>query len=425
MTVACSAMFLVPAWCSMGGHEASANSGSADRSKAMSTPSVRLEAVPFSELSGWDGDDHLAALKAFLVSCPRIRAAARGRGQHARPDLLPQPLLAACAAAEALPQPWTRASARTFFESRFRPHRVIHAAAGGLLTGYYEPVLMGSRQSGGRYTTPIYRRPPDLVNLVHEAQRGAAGHGLTHARQTARGIEPYATRAEIEAGALAGRGLELLYLADPVDAFFLQIQGSGLIRLAEGGEVRVQYDGKNGHPYASIGRHLIDTGALAADKVSMAALGRWLRADPERGRKVMQHNTSFVFFREFGPDESKGPLGVLSIPLVAGRSLAVDAGVHAIGTPVYVTAPSLRHPSAAMREVGFRRLMVAHDVGSAIRGPERGDIYFGSGERAGAVAGRTKHGGTFHILVPSEPAPSIVAGGEDRRSGKRVRRADQ
>lgn len=360
------------------------------------------EAATFKDLPGWDKDDHLAAFKAFLQSCPRIKAAARA-GNKAGAVAIPASLLATCDTATALPAPMTRAAARAFFERSFTPHRVVHAAKEGLLTGYYEPLLDGSRTKSEQFSTPIYKRPADLVNLVHEAERGAKANQLTHARKTAKGTEPYSTRAEIEGGALAGKNLELIYLADPVDTFFMHIQGSGRIRLTDGSMIRVHYDGKNGHPYSSIGRYLIDTGMLAADKVSMGVLGRWLRADPERGRKVMHQNASFVFFRELAGNEAQGPLGVLSIPLVAGRSLAVDAGVHAIGTPVYVSSTKLTHASQATKSDGFHRLMIAHDVGSAIRGPERGDIYFGSGATAGKLAGVTKHPGSFFVLLPNSP----------------------
>ena len=367
------------------------------------TPSASFEPVTFADLPGWDTDDHLAAFKAFRASCPRLKAAARA-GNRAGAIALPPALLATCDTAAALPEPVTRAAARAFFEREFQPHRVVHTAKEGLLTGYYEPVLEGSRTQDEKFATPIYRRPADLVNLVHEAERGAKANQLTHARKTATGTEPYSTRAEIEAGALGGKDLELLYLADAVETFFMHIQGSGRIRLTDGSMVRVHYDGKNGHPYTSIGRYLIDNNILAADKITMQALGRWLRADPDRGRNVMQQNASFVFFRELQGDEAQGPLGVLSIPLVAGRSLAVDAGTHAIGTPVYVSSPALTHASRTKKDGGFHRLMIAHDVGSAIRGPERGDIYFGSGDKAGKLAGVTKHPGRFFVLLPRSQA---------------------
>jgi membrane-bound lytic murein transglycosylase A len=411
------------------GIELTGRRGSADVPRGapiinQATPPASFVAVGFKDLPGWDKDDHLAAFKAFVVSCPRIKAAGRA-GNKAGDIAIPPALIAACDAAAKVPAPVTRAAARAFFEREFTPHRVVHAAPQGLLTGYYEPVLDGSRTPTQQFATPIYKRPADLVNLVHEAQRGAKADQLTHARKTDKGTEPYSTRAEIEAGALTGKNLELLYLADPVDTFFMHIQGSGRIKLTDGTTVRVHYDGKNGHPYTSIGRYLIDQGILAADKISLGALRRWLRTDQDRGRQVMHQNASFVFFRELAGDEASGPLGVLSIPLVAGRSLAVDAGVHAIGTPVFVSSTALTHASEASKKDGFHRLMVAHDVGSAIRGPERGDIYFGSGDKAGRLAGVTKHPGTFFVLLPGPAAPTIETGTVNRTTPARARRATQ
>jgi len=289
----------------------------------------------------------------------------------------------------------TSAAAKAFFEANFVPHRIVHDRNPGLLTGYYEPVLPGSRVRGGAYQIPVYRRPPDLVNLVAESERGALAGGLTHARKTADGTEPYATRADIEAGALAGQGLELVWLSDAVDTFFMHIQGSGRIRLPDGTTIRITYDGKNGHPYTSVGRYLIDAGLFAADDMTLDALKVWLSADAARGSSVMQENRSFVFFRELA-HEDDGPLGALEIPLSPGRSLAVDTAFHAIGTPVFVTAPDLCPWNA---DESFARLMIAQDVGSAIRGPERGDIYYGSGEDAGRLAGTTKHPGEFVVLL--------------------------
>lgn len=359
-----------------------------DRSTGkMNAPS--LSPVVFSDLPGWADDDHLAALKAFLVSCPQVVAGKAGRASGPDTEALP----AVCGAALALQRP-TKVTARAFFEDHFQPHRIVHKDTEGLLTGYYEPLIDGSRKRQGRFQTPIFKRPADLVTIVPET-RGAAPGSLTHARRTTAGLVPFATRAEIDAGALAGQNLEILYLSDPVEKFFLQIQGSGRIRLTDGTTVRVQYDGKNGHPYTSIGRYLIDKGLLAADKMSMGALGRWLKSDLERGRTVMNQNASYVFFRELPPDAS-GPLGAIQVPLVAGRSLAIDPGVHRLGRPIYVSAPTLT-PSG--HHVPFNRLMVAHDVGGAIKGPERGDIYFGSGETAERQASRVRHPGNLFVLV--------------------------
>ena len=225
---------------------------------------VTLQPAAFADLPGWQADDHLAALKTFVKSCDKVI-----KGIPGAPDDAASVALAdACRAAIAIKSP-TKASAKAFFESRFVPNRVIHKESCGLLTGYYEPVLEGSRTRAGPYQTPIYRRPPDLLNVVAETQRAVKSDSLTHVRKTDTGTQPYFTRAEIEQGALANKGLELLYLADPVDVFFMHIQGSARIHLTDGTTTRINYDGKNGHPYTSIGRYLVEKGLLDANKVSM------------------------------------------------------------------------------------------------------------------------------------------------------------
>jgi len=369
----------------------------------MKTPKATLQPATFVDLPGWENDDQLAALKTFLRSCGQVIKAAKTSAATGQATALAE----ACRAAKALKSP-TRTAAKAFFESHFVPHRVLHKDGAGFLTGYYEPVLEGSRKPEGRFRTPIYRRPPDLINVVAEDQRAAKSDGLTHVRKTATGTEPYSTRAEIEQGALAGRGLELLYLGDPVDAYFMHVQGSARIKLTDGTTMRVNYDGKNGYPYTSIGRYLVKEGLLRVDEVTLQKLRTWLRADRERAQKVMWQNESFIFFRELHGTDAEGPMGALSAPLTPGRSLAVDTAYHTLGTPVYVSAPSLKH---ATKTGGFNRLMVAQDVGSAIKGPERGDIYFGSGAKAGRLAGVTKHPGSFFVLLPVSAQSAAQAGG--------------
>ncbi|MGZ5914187.1 MAG: MltA domain-containing protein [Hyphomicrobium sp.] len=361
-----------------------------------STPQpTTLTPTTFADLPGWQTDDHLAALKTFVRSCDKVIKGIPG----VPADATSAALADACRAAIALKSP-TKASAKAFFEARFIPNRIVHKDSCGLLTGYYEPVLEGSRTRQGPYQTPVYRRPPDLLNVVAETQRAVKSDTLTHVRRTDAGTTPYYTRAEIEQGALANKGLELLYLADPVDVFFMHIQGSGRIHLTDGTTTRINYDGKNGHPYTSIGRYLVEKGLLDANKVSMQKLCKWLRDDPERGKQVMWQNASFIFFRELRDVEADaGPMGALSVSLTPGRSLAVDPTYAPLGSPVYVSAPTLP-PISGKKGDGFNRLMVAQDVGSAIKGPERGDIYFGSGEKAGKIAGVTKHPGNFFVLVP-------------------------
>jgi membrane-bound lytic murein transglycosylase A len=366
----------------------------------LATPQpATLEPATFSDLPGWQQDDHLAALKTFVKSCDKVIKGIPG----ANGDTTSAAMTEVCRAAKALKAP-TKASAKAFFEARFVPNRVVHKDSCGLLTGYYEPVLEGSRTRQGPFQTPVYRRPPDLLNVIAETQRAVKADTLTHVRKTDTGTQPYYTRAEIEQGALANKGLELLYLADPVDVFFMHIQGSGRIHLTDGTTTRINYDGKNGHPYTSIGRYLVEKGLIDANKVSMQNLCNWLREDPERGKQVMWQNASFIFFRELKGNTDEGPMGAVGVPLTAGRSLAVDPSYAPLGAPVYVSAPTLKPGS---KGASFNRLMVAQDVGSAIKGPERGDIYFGSGDKAGKIAGTTKHPGNFFVLLPA-PAPGAV-----------------
>lgn len=358
----------------------------------MSEIARTYEPVSYAAVPNWENDDHAAALAAFRCSAPRLLA----KGA-AKPGTVDTALLAACEASATAPSE----TARSFFETHFCPHRVAHNGPTGLLTGYYEPIIPGSRTRTAHFAVPILSRPADLVNMVEESQRGAMAHQFTHMRRRPDGaLEPYGTRADIENGLLAGQHLEILWLHDPVDAFFLQVQGSGVIALPDGSEARVAYAGKNGHPYTSIGRYLIDEGLFPADQMTLDALKDWLRANAALATGVMQQNKSYVFFRELTGAEAGSPVGVEEIPLTPGRSLAVDTGFHAIGSPVYVAAPALTH---ATPSGGFHRLMIAQDVGSAIRGPERGDLYFGTGDEAGRLAGGTKHPGTFFVLLARPP----------------------
>lgn len=342
-----------------------------------------FERVSFDDLPGWSIDDHAAALATFRVSvdalCARLQPPRTATALRAR--------LAAVPAGDAR-------SAAAFFEANFVPHRLVHPEQPGFLTAYYEPVVAAAHIASSAFPTPLHRRPIDLVNLVDEADRAAATAALSHARQTASGHQPFPTRQEIDQGALDGQGLEAFFVADAVERFFLQVQGSGVLVLPDGAQVRVTYDGKNGHPYTSLGRHLVDSGQATPAEMSLDFLARWLRADPVRGRETMWRNHSYVFFKEV--PGATAPRGVLDLPLTPLRSLAIDAAHHALGLPIFVDAPSISHLTGAR----FRHLMVSQDVGSAIRGVERGDIFVGTGPAAGAKAGITKHSGAFFVLLP-------------------------
>jgi membrane-bound lytic murein transglycosylase A len=334
-------------------------------------PADHLELTPasFAELPGWAAEAHAAALPGLLRSCqaeakrPPEQLLAPGIPTH-RGDLA-----APCDAAAALP-PGDDAAARAFFETWFQPHAVSNnGAVEGLFTGYYEPELDGARSAGARFRVPLYRLPPELAQPVKPAG--------------------YWTRAEIDSGVLAGRGLELAWLVDPVDAFFLHVQGSGRIRLASGGTMRVGYAGQNGQPYASLGAELIKDGALAREDVSMQSIRAWLAANPTVAAAMMQRNPSYVFFRELtGLDPLDGPLGAEGVALAPGRSLAVDRRFLPLGLPVWLDAPSVRG------------LLLIQDTGGAIRGPVRGDVFWGTGAAAGDIAGRMKDRGRYWLLVP-------------------------
>jgi membrane-bound lytic murein transglycosylase A len=363
----------------------------------------------FKDLPGWSTDDHRAAFGAFLKSCQRLIVLSRTDSKvKAEPAHL-----ALCVKAAQLPGSKSNAEARAFFEQHFVPNRVVHEGGTRLLTAYYEPLVEGSRTPTARFPYPLYKRPPDLITVVDEANRGTGNGGFSHMRQTASGPVPFASRAEIDQGALKGLNLELLYVEHAVDAFFMQIQGSARVKLTDGSTIRIGYDGKNGHPYTSIGRVLIDQGEIPVERMSLQALQTWLKANGTKGRDVMWANRSFVFFREHADPKATDPQGVHDIMLTPGRSLAVDPSYHAIGLPIYVSAPDIRH--IAPLKAPFQRLMIAQDVGSAIKGPERGDIYVGSGAKAGKIAGTTKHPGTFFVLLPragsqvQKPEPAPVA----------------
>jgi membrane-bound lytic murein transglycosylase A len=360
-----------------------------------------LRPVTFTDLPHWAGDAQAEALRAFVQSLDMLEERGKSPGVLApRERELVDFAVARRSSLDRAVQ--SDRVAREFLETHFRPHLVDVPGDEGLVTGYFEPELLGSRGPSRMFPTPLRRRPPDLINLRDDTMRGSAGLALTHARRRVDGtIEPYPTRADIENGALDGQGLEFIWLADPVVAFMLQVQGSGRIVFPDGATTRVTYDGKNGHPYVSIGRRVIARGGSAAADMTLARLESWLREDLARGLSVMRENPSYVFFRELGRGEPNRPQGALSIPLTPGRSLAVDRAHHALGLPIYVVAPGAHHAQLDQHGDGVARLFVAQDVGSAITGPCRGDVFFGTGSEAGRRAGETKHPARFFVFLPA------------------------
>jgi membrane-bound lytic murein transglycosylase A len=312
-------------------------------------------------------------------------------------------------------EPVAREAARLFFEENFRPVRISKVGEReGFITGYYEPEIDGSRSAGGGFTTPIYRKPPELVlrapataKLKHPSRAASSKRTAAGTRVAGR-VVPYHDRAAIDAGALAGRDLEICWVNDEIDAFFTHIQGSARVRLRDGKLLRINYAAQNGHPYLAVGRVLIDRGIVPADEMSMDKIRTFMAEHPEEGRELMRMNRSYIFFREIdelGTEEE--PIGAQGVSLTRDRSIAVDRSIHVYGTPFWIEADLPLNNEGEL--VPFRRLMLAQDTGGAIVGPARADIYFGAGVEAGTVAGRLRHNGAFYMLVPRSLDPARVA----------------
>jgi len=363
-----------------------------------------LTPVDYARLPGWTADAHGEAFATFRRSCTEIVAAGRGfrSSSHLSGDR--GHWLPICQQALAQPERIPDGAARSFFERHFSPYQVIAPKGGeGLFTGYFEPEFEGSLQPGGPYAVPLYARPADLVDFDAATAKRL---GVPSGRVVAGKPQPYWTRREIEQGALRGRGLELVWLKHWEDAFFLQIQGSGRIRLPDGRTIRVGYAAKTGRPYTPIGRILVERGELARDQVSMQTIRAWLARHPEQARSLMWENESFVFFRRVDAGRPDlGPVGAQDVQLTPGRSLAVDRSLYAYGTPVWLdtAVPSLR--SGGLEPM--RRLLIAQDTGTAIKGHVRGDVFWGAGEQAAHIAGLMRSPGRMFILLPRTMAASL------------------
>lgn len=344
-------------------------------------PAPALQAVSWEALPGWQSDDFSAAWDAFLRSCQALKDG--------------PPWQEVCLLAAAM-EPGNNASLRQFFESRFTPFRVVNpdGSHSGLITGYYEPLLKGSRFSTPRFRFPVYGMPDDLLTIdlgsLHPDLKSLRLRG----RLAGNRVVPYFSRAQIENGEALVKGRELLWVDDPVELFFLQIQGSGRVRLNSGEVVRLGYADQNGHPYRSIGRLLVERGELTLDEASMQGIQAWGRRNPDKLSELLNQNPSYVFFREL-PKDLPGPLGSLGVPLTAGRSLAIDPRAIPQGAPVFLstTWPNSSKP--------LNRLMLAQDTGGAIRGAVRADFFWGFGEEAGNLAGKMKQVGELWVLLPN------------------------
>ena len=394
---------------------------------------AELEPLAFADLAGWEVDDHAAAFAAFLVSCrPIIR--------QAPPAAETAPVAAAlvpvCRRALAQGQ-LAAAEARAFFEANFRPLRISRLGDPlGFLTGYYEPIVEGSRWPTGEFRIPMYRKPDDLVAPAQRPGGAFPNKGEVGRLDADGKLVPYFDRGEIEDGALDGRHLEICWLKDSVAAFAIHIQGSAQVRLEDGLIVRLNYAAHNGHRYTPVGRILIERNIVPREEMSLDRIRQWMQEHADEARELRRKNQSFVFFRIAGLGEDGEAMGGQGVQLSPWRSIAVDRPMHAYGTPFFIEA-ELPLSSASAR-TPFRQLMIAQDTGSAIVGPARADLFLGAGNDAGRIAGRVRHPGRFVMLVPREidpveagrrmpvppPRPVIAAKADEPAAGKSERRAE-
>lgn len=348
-----------------------------------------LQAARWSDLPGWNDDDLAAAWPAFLQSC---RALAK-RPQWPQWQVV-------CDEARSLNGSAT-ASIRRFFESRFQPWLLTNpdATTSGLITGYYEPLLHGARTRAKPFLQPVLGVPPDLLTIDLGAVLPDLKHLRLRGRLQGNRVVPYFSRAEITAQEKDHPDRVLLYVDDPVELFFLQVQGSGRIKLPDGQTVRLAYADQNGHPYQSIGRILVDRGELSLEQASMAGIKQWARANPGRVNEILNTNPSYVFFREQPATGNDGPNGALGVALTPERSIAVDPRYTPLGAPVFLATSQPDSPTP------LRRLVLAQDTGGAIRGVVRADLFWGFGTQAGHQAGRMKQPGQMWVLLPLSAAP--------------------
>ncbi|MHA7775553.1 murein transglycosylase A [Roseibium sp. M-1] len=352
----------------------------------------RFDEISFTALAGWQNDDHAAALKSFLRLCrkPEILEANGLLPRLSRPE---QQFLCRDAEEAALKG---APDARRFFETHFRPYRITRK---GFVTGYFEPELAASRVKTADYSVPLLKKPDGLEPVTGGNRPQDWPADLSHGRRQDGILSEMPDRGAIMDGALDPEKLELVWLADPVDAFFVHVQGSARLRLSDGSVMRVGYAGKTGHPYTGIAKLLVTRGEGTPEDFTMSGLRHWLEDHPDQVDSLLRENRSYIFFREadeISPED--GPVGAAGLPLTAGRSLAVDPAFMPYGALVFVASDI---PDPAGKGSPFARLMVADDTGSAIKGPARGDIFTGSGDLAGAYAGEIRHAADFTVLVPA------------------------
>ncbi|MEC5398304.1 murein transglycosylase A [Uliginosibacterium sp. H1] len=347
-----------------------------------------FQAADWSALPEWQRDDLAQAWGGLLASCRAIREPAMREAWSV-----------ACEAARALGDKPLSANIRAFMETHLQPWQIVNAdgTQEGLVTGYYEPLIRASRWKSARFTTPVYGVPDDMLNLdlaaVYPETKGLRLRGRVEGRK----VLPYWSREQIEAQGERFQAKVLAWAEDPVELFFLQVQGSGQAEFSDGSRVRLAYADQNGHPYISIGRYLINKGEMKLEQASMQGLKNWVKANPSRLSELLNANPSYVFFREEAAG-SEGPKGSLGVPLAAGRAIAVDPRTVPLGAPVFISFPK---PEGGQ----MNRLVMAQDTGGAIRGRVRADFFWGFGAEAGAQAGRMRQQGRMWLLWPRAAVP--------------------
>lgn len=363
--------------------------------------SSAFSAKSFNDLPGWEEDEHVAAFAAFRRSAFHAPVKAYRTGSLGV-DF--NAFAGAYAEARAVLAP-NRLEARSFFERHFVPMLVKPEEGGsGLVTGFYEPEVEASPVRTERFVVPLLARPADLIDIDDRNRPVGMDHYLAFARGTDSGPAEYFERGEIERGALSGRNLEIAWLADKVDAFFIHVQGAARLKMTDGALRRVTYAAKSGQRFTGPGKVLSELGEIPLEKVTMQSIRAWFKAHPERVDEILWRNRSYIFFREAPVDDSAlGPIAAAKVPLTPGRSVAVDRLLHTFGTPFYIDAPAL----TAFDARPFHRLMIAQDTGSAITGSARGDLFAGSGDAAGEIAGVVRNAADFYALVPR----ALVEGG--------------
>ena len=361
--------------------------------------SIVSKAVSFDALPGWHDDDHLTAFQAFCRSAKQ--AGVKPYRNGAIPFAAFKPSFDAALAATFA----DNASARRFFETHFTPTLLTSDdGPSGLVTGFYEPIVDGSRTKTDAFPIPLYRMPDDLIELDEATRPQGFDPSFRFARKTANGMDKYPDRGAIERGYLADKGLELVYVADKIEAFFIHIQGAARIKFADGSSMGVTYSAKSGHPFSGPGRILIDRGDILERDISMQSIRGWLKANPEGQDELLWQNRSFIFFKESPiEDETLGPVAAAKVQLTPGRSMAVDRLKHVFGSAFYVVSPKVNFGDGKP----FQRLMIAQDTGSAILGNARGDLFTGSGFGAGNIAGKIKADADFYLLLPKVLAAQI------------------